>query len=359
MATPIFNKGFEGKDPYNFKDIVRTGNICEIVRAGTPRLVSTYIFNQYSSDLDVWEKYKPTPHPEGSPIHLQEVEFVRELSKKRDQKLSDMPTTYPIGLRRVSWFIKDYEQYSYKAGIDFMSTKAEYDHIYNGGTPLPKQINLVKSKITTLRDAARFVHDDNPLDLWRMVANKIVGQGIMPNFNIFCPNYIPGGQVDFVMGMTAMAGLYAEVFERVSQLSFRTKWYHMVRRPEQVAYELNPNNLISQAYPEGAPHHPDFTAMHSAAYTALFYLTLELFDGSRIMPDSGTTVREECKIFRQNGSHWRIPAGVHTMWANNACIPMCHALVQKIIKERIDRSIKFSSGKGNFSAMSSKIMPDD
>lgn len=330
-----FRKGINNisvEDYEKLREAIEKGDTFAIKCYGSPSLVSSGIFAIPSEDLEIWNKYKPVPLELYSAQHLDELAFIRELSVKRDENIADQPLSYPIGMREVSVFLENYTQISYASGVDYMNTRAEFENVYNDGPIASPQLNPTARNIVTLRDASVFVHSDNPMELWiNLVANRLVAEGCPVNRDLFCANYIEGVHDNFVMGIY-IGSLYWEVARRISALSFRTKWHYMFPRPEQVAYDRN-EVLISQAFPEGSPRHPSHSSMHGALYTALYYLTIKIFDPTYIM-GNGKTVEYNSRVFRQNGTHFRLFAGVHYMNDNESVIPMCEALVDKIITEK-------------------------
>lgn len=326
-----------------FVDHVQNGIPYEMFCANNSKkkdriVVDSNVYATYSEDLDLLNTLLPTPYDIHSDKHREELDFVRELSKKRDEKFSDQPDRYPIGLREVSYFLEDHTQTRFKPGLDFLTTPEELENVYKGYLPTIKQIFEGEGKITTLRDGARFVRNDPAVQVWVDAFNKAYTEGAKFRNEVFVRDYVEGSQHNFsVIGGIDIPYLYWHVAKRISRLSFRLKHYFLYPRPEQAAWDLE-EELISQAYDRGAPEgHSDLPAMHSAIYYSLKRLTLLLLDPLFVM-GNGRTLEYNANVLAENGAFWRSVAGVHTMYANTALIPICDEVAMRVVNQELKQT---------------------
>jgi len=141
------------------------------------------------------------------------------------------------------------------------------------------------------------------------------------------PEIIPGsGSNDFLGKVIMAAAINTWAIQTISAVNFHAKWSQGRCRPEEVAYRIAsgeltvedglPGSLVDKilsmgltspedftAYPEGAPKHPSWPAMHSAASNASFWMTI-LFS---------LTEEQKCQALRTDYavSFGRSVAGVH------------------------------------------------
>lgn len=336
-----YRKGFH-EDQENwqkFVDCRLTGDshdiYCAVNGLKKDRLpVDACVFGTYFKDEDLWNKHKAVPYDVGSEEHLKELDFIRELSKNRDEKISDQG--YDIdGLNEVSYFLRDYEVPIFDS-VDYLTKEEDLAHVYRGFKPvLEQKFKPGTKKIETLRDAAAYVRNDPAVGIWIKVANELLAEKVAFRNEVFIRDFKEGSQFSFsvLSGGIDIEYLYREAAYRVSRGSFRNKWLNMFPRPEQAAWDLD-QELISMAYDRGAPYHSSFSAMHSAIYNCLMTLTLSLFDGSHIMKN-GKTVEYNSRILFENGAHWRCVAGVHYMQDNLAIIPFSSAVANRVVNEKL------------------------
>lgn len=151
---------------------------------------------------------------------------------------------------------------------------------------------------------------------------------------------------DFVGLQIAMADLNTWAIGAVAPMNFYLKWIAGRPRPEEVAYAITTRQLTYDdgvppdivqlvdsmdlkspeeytAYPEGAPRHPSWPAMHSAASSASFWLAMIL----DLTPD------QYCEALRVDFAvaFGRTCAGVHYPTDNTAGLN----LGQVIISEKL------------------------
>lgn len=340
-----FRKTFQGDEISwrHFVDNVQNGVPYEMYCANNSKkkeriIVDANVYATYSEDLDLLVKLLPKPYELHSEEHREELDFVRELSKKRDEKFQDQPERYPSGLKEVSYFLKDHNQTKFKKDVDYLTSVQELHNIYSGNLPTKKQVFEGTGNIATLRDGARFVRDDPAVQVWIDAFNLTASEGAKFRSEVFVRDYVEGSQHNFsVIGGIDIPYLYWKVAKRISRISFRLKHYFLFPRPEQAAWDLG-EELISQAYDRGAPEgHGDLPAMHSAIYFSLKKLTLLLLDPLFLMRN-GKTLEHNANVLAENGAFWRSIAGVHTMYANTALIPICDAIAMRVVNEEMEKT---------------------
>lgn len=302
-------------------------------------MVDAMVFSTFSQDLDLWVKHLPIPYVIHSKEHLEDIDFVRKVSKRRDEKIDGGFSEEYLGLNEVSWFLRNYTQQNFVEGKDYLKSAEELTHIYKGNKPKQEQqFELETRPIKTLRDGARFVRNDPAIHVWAdWVVDDLLAHNVQVRQELFVRDYKKNGQFDFtVNGGIDIKQMIWEVALRISRLSFRTKHLNMYPRPEQVAWDLK-DELISQAFNRGAPDgHGDFTAMHAAIYEACGHLIKIIFDKLHLI--EGKTVGHHVDVLVGNGADWRISAGVHTPKANRAVRPLAHAVAERVANERLSQT---------------------
>ena len=198
-----------------------------------------------------------------------------------------------------------------------------------------------RSDIHQVADA---VHDEYPGQLqveliqwlWSQGKNLKVDHTILP----FRSNS------DFVGLQIAMADLNTWAIGAVAPMNFYLKWYVGRPRPEEVAYAIATRQLTYEdgvppdvvqmvdsmnlksaaeytAYPEGAPRHPAWPAMHSAASSASFWMAVIL----------DMTPAQYCEALRTDYavSFARSCAGVHYPTDNTAGLNLGQTILSELL----------------------------
>lgn len=239
-----------------------------------------------------------------------ELQLLKSLAESRDEKLTSLPSMLPEGMRELSWFLRDHRVPKRKAGTDYLTTKKSWESVMRGDAKKPIISDGSMTNIVTLRDAATYVHNDDPFELWGMVAQTLRSLGVNQRTQTRMNDHDGQGPARFVcFGQPFMQGIIGYAILMAGPLSFQNKWYGMVPRPEQLMYEWL-GELLSVAYPEGSPMHPSRPAMHSFVALVCCFLLLALFDGHFVLP-SGRTVAEELRLLADNVGYFRVHAGVH------------------------------------------------
>lgn len=285
-----------------------------------------------SGDLELMRQYQTDSFVFGSEVHQKELNLLHDLAEMRDIPLEDDDNNMlPVGYRVVSWFLQDVNVPKYAAGVDYMTTEATWKAVQDGKTPLETQQVQGTTKILTGRDAAAYVHKDDPLIPWLNVAKTLLNLGV--SIRVESDMVANGSQSRFAScGLPHIYGTLGETLKRLSPLSFREKWTKMVPRPEEAAPVVT-GQLLPQTYVEGSPYHPSRNAMHYIAAAVLAEVLKMVFDKHHVLP-SGRTVEKEIDLMRDNIGFWREWAGVHYASDNSPYLPRAKALAQKIVKER-------------------------
>lgn len=145
----------------------------------------------------------------------------------------------------------------------------------------------------SLKEAAEAVHTDLPTEWPTKLLQQFLAEGAKCD-----PKVVPQlSQSDFVNTVVTSAGVLGMATAAVSPSAFACKWHEGRARPEEAVFAASkgelagapaelrakinemmlPNAESFTAYPEGAPRHPSWPAMHSAASISSVVLAV-LFD---------------------------------------------------------------------------------
>lgn len=338
-----YRKGFHGKPALwqRFYDAVKAADCNEIHDCidarcrelgleGKGPAVDPDIFATKSPDLHLLRSNRvQTPEVQTEEFDA-EWKFIHEVSQSRDERLEDLPAEYPRSLKELPYFLRNTLVRSSQDGVDFMETEDHLIHILEGRAPTEVAVRTQPKPIETLRDAAWFVHDDNPLEIYSRIAGELLADG--------CEHQVPAGMMRgsrtkrfASVGMPYLMGALGMVMNRVGLISFREKWTHWTPRPEQYGYDRG-LGILSQVFPEGSPQHPSRNAMHQIIYSAMTGFMLEIFDNLHVLPN-GKTVEHELTLLEEAGGDYRIAAGVHYHSDNTPYRFRGRLLGQKIAKE--------------------------
>lgn len=146
------------------------------------------------------------------------------------------------------------------------------------------------------RDVAEAVHDEFPgihhinlITTWLQEGSLVPNNQIIPKF----------GKIDFLRGPVMISDMVGTAIRLVGTCNFALKWECGRARPEEVAWKIYQEELIVPnvhsktafeisyiynghddsatrftAYPEGSPTHPSWPAMHSAASSGSYWLSI-------------------------------------------------------------------------------------
>lgn len=223
-------------------------------------------------------------------------------------------------------------------------------YLTHGLPSIMKRWNMVR--------AAEAVRKDFPTHFPTELAKHLLVQGVKVDTNV-----IPStGEADFVNTQVMLARIIGWAVATVSPTAFSQKWLHGRPRPEEIAigvkHGLNTlgyhgidvnaaarvavNRLTFStkenftAYTEGAPRHPSYPAMHSAASTASLFLAvvLDLTDAQHM-----EAIKLDCAV-----ASFRTYAGVHYESDNQAGLTIGQIVVEDRLPEMLAR--EYGSDKG-------------
>lgn len=259
-----------------------------------------------------------------------ELVQLSEFANNRDEKISSMDASLPLGMRELSFFLADTLVPRYAAKKDYMTTERSYKSVMAGDAK--KEIKSGNRKnIVTLRDAASYVHSDDPFVLWGNVAMSLMMYKVPQRTQSRINDHDGEGQSRFtVFGGPFLKGIIGHAILMSGPVSFANKWDAMVPRPEQLHFEWL-NEFLPMAYPEGSPMHPSRPAMHSFAALVCCYVLLALFDGHHELPN-GRTVEEELILLADNVGYFRVFAGVHYQSDHDDSIETAKKVAEQIVR---------------------------
>lgn len=336
-----YRKGFHG-DPDlwdRFREAILEGDCngihdcldarCDYLGIEKGPAVDPDIFATRSSDLEIFSIRVDTPSV-GSAEFDAEWEFVNSLVSLRDLPMTSLPDTLPLSLREVPYFLRNQKVRSSSPGVDFMGTEATFVPVQEGRAPTETAVRTEEKPIETLRDAAWFVYDDNPLTVYIGALADMIQDGV----DYRLPNGLMRGSRSkrfAAVGMPYLMGALGMIMNRVGLISFREKWSQLVPRPEQYGVDRG-FGFLPQVFPEGSPQHPSRNAMHKIIYEAMTAFLLEIFDNFHVLPN-GKTVEYELNLLSGAGGDYRLAAGVHYASDNDPYSVRSMALGQKIARE--------------------------
>lgn len=252
----------------------------------------------------------------GSTDHTESLRLVHELSKMRDTPLEELSTDLPKGLRVVSRYLNDVMVKKYAEGKDYGKTAAQHKKIQSGAKLATDQGNG-ETYILTGRDAAAYVHADDPVWPWMRMVKDLLAQQIPPTMPEEMQAPFPAQASFSVYGEPFFIGILGEALRKIGMLDFHLKWRDMLPRPEESGPVLL-SEYISQAYAEGSPMHPRGPAMHSGAAWAGNAVIKRFWpDDQEYYPMADmdaygpTTIHEEADLLADNVGYFRLHAGVH------------------------------------------------
>lgn len=210
------------------------------------------------------------------------------------------------------------------AAQNYMTNQNDWLFVQRGCMPAPPALQQLRRRVANARDIASYVHIDaitqaywNALWLILMVpdAARLDGGGLGIPFdpnNPYNNNCTQEGFVTF--GPTHITALLNKVAFSVHKGSWYQKWFvHRRLRPEEFAgrvhftlknikqYPINSainnstvlpkiatqtggNYFLPQAYPEGSPIHPSFTAGHATLAGAAATILKAFFNDQAVIP---------------------------------------------------------------------------
>ena len=198
---------------------------------------------------------------------------------------------------------QDNKVFSYLPDHDYLTKMEECRRVQNGYLPPSPQRQKHKRYITTMRDAASYIHSDYPGQAALMAAQILLGLGvpIKPQYHCNEDYFIDLGQVDII-----------DLIHRSVRLALASAWHHkwnqLKLRPEVVGMYIdeakkdgcNPyclsdqildspilekvyqkwgTYLLPQCYSEGAPTHPSYPSGHATWAGAAVTILRAFFEG--------------------------------------------------------------------------------
>lgn len=256
-------------------------------------------------------------YPEfGSAEHTESLGRVLHLAELRDTPMSELSSDLPRGLREISPYLRYVTVPKYEEGKDYGTTKASHRKIQEGRKLAMPQGTGEETLIITGRDAAAYVHHDDPIAPWEAVVKDLLMQGIMPNTPVSMEAPFPAQENFTVYGFPFFKGLMGQALFNVGILDFHLKWRDALPRPEESMPVLL-DTYLPLAYAEGSPMHPRGPAMHSGAAWVQAALIKGFWDDIKYVPMEDTESYPEVSLYdtldllADNIGYWRLHAGVH------------------------------------------------
>lgn len=287
--------------------------------------VDTFVFGMPQTHRRA-ERTAPDPVPGlETPEFKKELELVQEVSKMRDVKLVDLPKTLPRGMRVLSPALADVLVPQYSKGVDY---GRRWEGIQRGDRVPPVQTSGSKTKIVTARDAAAYVHKDNPMTPFVWAVEFFLSENVPQKMPKSMETMYPGQQNFTVFGLPFFLKMLADAVVEGGWVSFRAKWKNFRMRPEESSIVVLDAPLLL-AYPEGSPMHPSLPAMHSFAAWVQAYLLMLFFDKNHVL-STGDTVEEFLTLLCDNVGLFRVLAGVHYPSDHTSYKPVAKAVASSI-----------------------------
>lgn len=205
----------------------------------------------------------------------------------------------------------------------------------------------------TMDDLAEAVHDEYPgLHQSEFLADLVGAKKYGPIS--FDHNIIPRrSTAQFLRGIVMLSDINTWSIGKVGPHNFASKWYAGRARPEEVVWKIldgslaAPQQTVSKIqnypttlskpeeftnYPEGAPRHPSWPAMHSAASNISYWLRIVM----------NLTPRQLCEAKKVDYAvaYARTIAGVHFEDDNIDGLNMGQIIIEKTIPTHLKKKYK-------------------
>lgn len=342
-----FSKGFYGKPREHaaFLAAVREGDCREIALAAKMSeserpFVDSYINATPEALRPTRAVQRATPFESPAPDSvefLDELNQVYDLAKMRDEPLDQLDPSLPRGLTEVSPILlqERFHVKPYKKGVDYGESDKDWRAIQEGKNLAFDQSLNKRRPVETLRDAATFVHNDDPVEPWEALLKIILAEGIEP----VLPPQLESEFFDcngrFVLyGYPFYKGILGEALRELGYMSFYHKWAAAYPRPEEVGHYYGYDHL-PLAYAEGSPMHPARGAMHSMAAKVMGYILKMLFKAESMLKATGESLNSTINHLQDNIGMWRLAAGVHYMSDHTCVDPIAKATAQAVVSRYI------------------------
>jgi len=345
-----FSKGFYGKprDHAAFVKAVHEGDCSEIAataaHSGSKRkFTDAFVMatpDAMQPDFRV-QRIKPAETPQPDSIEfLDELEQVYSLCNQLDQNLDDLDGRFPRGITEVSPVLLEPEFYirPYEKGVDYGVSEKDWQAIQSGADlKFDQGEGKRKRQIKTVRDAATFVHNDDPLAPWEHLLQII----LMEQVEKVLPKEFDNEYYDvhdwFVLfGTPFYKGVLGEALRMLGHPSFYWKWMSMYPRPEEVGHHYGKEHL-PLAFAEGSPMHPSRGAMHSMAAKVLGWILKLMFKAETMLKFTGESITSTVNHLQDNIGMFRLCGGVHYMSDHTCVDPIAEAVARSVVAKYIGR----------------------
>lgn len=244
-----------------------------------------------------------------------------------------------------------------KSGSDYLTTIPEYITCQNGKIPRPSiPLGQDKTYISTMRDLAEFVHNDQMCQAFFNAQLIIQALDVPYNANLNTSNnvshFVSLGSADIT-----------DLMHQASRLALRAAWLRKILllrvRPENYAFEINRakyglnyginseilksetlsrvfdrsgNYLLPTSYAEGSPINPSWPSGHAAIAGAAVTILKAFYDGNWTFPNpvigddeilepvlNQLTLNDELNKLAANMCYGRNMAGIHYRSDKMAC----------------------------------------
>lgn len=283
---------------------------------------------------------------------------------------------------RYGTFLLRQRQGTVAAGVDHLTTFAEWLSVQNGAARMPNgpDPSLPARYIQTPRDLASYVHFDALYEAYLNALLILIS--INAPFDAGNPyNFSSNQQGGSTYGVPHILTLVAEVATRAMNAVFFQKWFvHRRLRPEEFGGRIEAcrlglgafpmidqeildspvletvldtfgSHLLAQAYTEGSPTHPSYGAAHAAVAVACVTTLKAWFDESFVIPDpvipnaAGTglepapgdpvlTLGDELNKLIGNMTIGRNMAGVHWRTDYSEAVKLGEAIAIGILRDQ-------------------------
>lgn len=343
-----FSKGFYGKPREHaaFVKAVHEGDCSEIAataaHSGSERkFTDAFVFATPDAMLPDFRarRVKPAKSPAPDSVEfLDELDQVYALSEQHDQNLDDLDGNFPRGITEVSPVLlqPQFRIRPYEKGVDYGVADKDWQAIQSGRDLKFDQGGISRLKsVKTVRDAAAFVHHDDPIAPWEALLSIILSEGVervLPKD--FENEYYDVHDWFVLFGAPMYKGVLGEALRMLGHPSFYWKWKEMYPRPEEVGHYYGKDHL-PLCFAEGSPMHPARGAMHSMAAKVLGWVLKLLFKGETMLRFTGESVNSTINHLQDNIGMWRLCAGVHYMSDHTCVDPIAEAVARSVVAKYI------------------------
>lgn len=322
-----FVRALENKDCYGMRDAIITQNAQRKPVDPAAGLMKSqdrrFLDREGLADMDV-----------GTVGFAQDMQKVRDLVEVRDAPLTELQGTLPLGFTELS-VLFDGILVPGLERKDFITDVDTWQKISRAGDLPTESAAEVDSPraITTGRDLANYVHNDNPFVQWGAAIDYLFANNVPLRTEESVDEVYSHCDAFACWGYPHIMGIVGEGIQRAGKISFTRKWAELVPRPEEASYVLD-GIILPQVFPEGSPMHPSRNAMHSIAAMTGRYILESIFNKDHELPH-GKTVSQELGLFADNIGYGRVWAGVHYPFDHECIRGAAKRLASKIVSEHL------------------------